>query len=177
MATTRRSPSEGILSKNLPLFLITLPRTAKSQEIFRLTALCHIVIGVEAYRAQNGLKQCHNCQQFGHVWAICKQPPRGLLCGGGHLHKECPEKKNAASTPACCNCRLAEGEKPHPANYRGCRHAKEELQKKKSQRTPKTITGRVFSNLTTPGLSFTAALRGSTAQQQQAQVSQFGLEL
>jgi hypothetical protein len=39
--------------------------------------------------------------------------------------------------------------------------------KKKSQRTPKTTTGSVFSsNLTTPGVS-TAALRGSTAQQQQ----------
>jgi hypothetical protein len=74
------------------LILITLPRTAKSQEIFRLTALCHIAIRVEAYRAQNCLMQCHNCQQFGHVWANCKQPPRCLWCGGGHLHKECPEK-------------------------------------------------------------------------------------
>jgi hypothetical protein len=67
MLTTHRSPSEGTLSKNLPLFLITLPRTAKAQEIFRLTALCHIAIRVETCRAQNGLTQCHNCQQFGHV--------------------------------------------------------------------------------------------------------------
>jgi hypothetical protein len=56
--------------------------------------------------------------------------------------------------------------KPHPANYRGCRHAKEELQKKKSQRAPKTTTGKVFSSaLTTPGVSFAAALRGSIDQQ------------
>jgi hypothetical protein len=68
---------------------------------------------------------------------------------------------------------LAEGEKAHPANYRGCRHAKEELQKRKSQRTPKTTTGRVFSSiLTTPGISFAAALRGSTAQQQKPQERQ-----
>jgi hypothetical protein len=169
MSTNRRSPSEGSLPQNLPLFLITLPRMEKSQEIFRLTALCHIAIRVEAYRAQNGLTQCHNCQQFGHVWANSKQLPHCLWCGSGHLHKESPERDNAASTPACCNCQLAEGEKPHPANYRGCRHAKE-LQKKKSQRTPKTITGRVFSsNLTMPGVSFTATLRGSTEQQQQPQ--------
>jgi hypothetical protein len=80
MSTTRRSRSEGTLSKNLPPFLITLPRTAKSQEIFRLTALCHIAIRVEAFRAQKGLTQCHNCQQFGHVWANCKQPPRCVWC-------------------------------------------------------------------------------------------------
>jgi hypothetical protein len=117
-----------------------------------------------------GLTQCHNCQQFGHVWANYKPPPRCLWCGGGHLHRECPEKGNTTSTPTCCNCRLAEGENPHSANYRGCRHAKEEMQKKKSQRTTKIKTRRVFSwNLTTPSLSFAAALQGSTEQQQRPQ--------
>jgi hypothetical protein len=109
MSTTRRSPSEGTVFKNFTLYLITLPRTAKSQEIFRLTAVCHIAIGVEAYGGQKSLTKCHNYQQFGHVWANCKKPPRCLWCGGGLMHKECPEKENAASTPACCNCQLAEG--------------------------------------------------------------------
>jgi hypothetical protein len=52
MRTTRRAPSEGT-TRNLPLFLITLPRTAKSQEIFNLNSLCHISIRVEEYRAQS----------------------------------------------------------------------------------------------------------------------------
>jgi hypothetical protein len=85
------------------LFLITLPRMAKSHEIFKLSSLCHISISVEGYRAQTGLTQCHNYQQFGHVWANCTQPPNCLWCRGGHLHKECPEKGNSSSTPACCN--------------------------------------------------------------------------
>jgi hypothetical protein len=110
------------------LFLITLQRTAKSQEIFKLQYLCHISIKGEAYRAQTGLTQYHTCQQFGHVWVNCKQSPRCLWCGGGHLHKECPQKGNPDLTPACCNCRLAEGGKAHPANYRGCKHARKELQ-------------------------------------------------
>jgi hypothetical protein len=83
MTATRRPHPEGSKTANLPLFLITLPRTAKSHEIFRLPSLCHIAIRVEVYRAQNGLTQCHNCQQFGHVWANCKQPPRCLWRGGG----------------------------------------------------------------------------------------------
>jgi hypothetical protein len=45
-------------------------------------------------------------------------------------------KANPSSTPTCCNCQLAEGEKAHPSNYQGCRHAKEEMRKRKSQRTP-----------------------------------------
>jgi hypothetical protein len=62
MTTTRRSPPEVSKTINLPLFLITLPRTAKSQEIFQLPSLCHISIKVEAYRAQSALTQYHNCQ-------------------------------------------------------------------------------------------------------------------
>ncbi|XP_033611609.1 uncharacterized protein LOC117283140 [Cryptotermes secundus] len=67
-------------------------------------------------------------------------------------------------TPTCCNCQLAEGDKPHPANYWGCRHAREELQKRKAKRTPKTAT-EVFSSNFTPGVSFMAALRGNAEQQ------------
>jgi hypothetical protein len=89
------------------------------------------------------------------------------------MRKDGPEREKAASTPECCNCKLLEGEKPHPANYRGCRHAKEELQKSKLRRAPKTSTGRMFTSiLTTPGVSFVAALRGSAAQQQQPQACQ-----
>jgi hypothetical protein len=153
MSFTRLSPSEGTPTKP-SLFLITLPRTAKSQEIFRLTALCQIAIMVEAYRPQNGLTQCHNCHYFDHVWANSKQSPRCLWCGGGHLHKKSSERENAVSKLACCNCQLAEGGKAHPVNYYGPRHAKGELRKRKSQRTLKTTTGSVFSSdLTTLGTS------------------------
>jgi hypothetical protein len=76
------------------------------------------------------------------------------------MHRDCPEKGNAASTPACCNCQLAEGETAHPANYRGFRYAKEEMRrKKKPQGAPKNTTGKVFSsNFTKPTVSFAAAL-------------------
>jgi hypothetical protein len=171
MTTTRRSSPKEPKVTNLPLFLITLPRSAKSQDIFHLPSLCHIAIKVEAYRTQSALTQCHNYQQFGHIWANCNQLPRCLWCRGGHLHKECPEKENAAST-ACCNCKLLEEEKPHPANYRGCRHVREKLQKRKSQKTPRTTTGRLFSyNTITPGVSFAAALRGGSAQKEQPQAT------
>jgi hypothetical protein len=43
MSTTRRSPVEGDpMTKNRPLFLVTLPGAEKSQEFFKLTRLCHI---------------------------------------------------------------------------------------------------------------------------------------
>jgi hypothetical protein len=49
MAAIRRSPPEGSKTIN-PIFLITLPRTVESQEMFRMSNLC-ISIMVEASRA------------------------------------------------------------------------------------------------------------------------------
>jgi hypothetical protein len=110
MTTNRRSSAEGTTSVNLPLFLITLTRTTKSQDIFTLTSICHFAIKVELFKAQNILTQCYNCQKFGYVWANWKQPPRCMWSGGNHLHKDCPEKENTSSTPTCCDCQLAERE-------------------------------------------------------------------
>jgi hypothetical protein len=68
---------------------------------------------------------------------------------------------------------LAEGENPHSGNFRGCRQAKEEWQRKKSQKSPKTTTGRVFSSTpTTPGLNFAAGIRGRREQNQRTQATQ-----
>jgi hypothetical protein len=60
-----------------PLFLITLPRTSKSHEIFKLMSLFHIAVRVEAHNVQTGLTQCYNCQQLTN----CKQPFRCVWCG------------------------------------------------------------------------------------------------
>jgi hypothetical protein len=47
------------------------------------------------------------------------------------------------------------------------------MQKNKSQRTPRTTTGRVFfSTHTTQGMTFAAALRGKTEEQRQPQTHQ-----
>jgi hypothetical protein len=72
MSTDRRS-SETTTSITLPLLLVTLSGTAKSQDISKFSNLSHISIKVEAYKSQNALMQCYNCQKFGDVWANCKQ--------------------------------------------------------------------------------------------------------
>jgi hypothetical protein len=51
ITTTHRSPSEEDPKKSdFPIFLITLPRTVKAKDIFKLTDFCHISIRVEAYK-------------------------------------------------------------------------------------------------------------------------------
>jgi hypothetical protein len=80
MTTTRRTPQETKII-TLLLFLITLPRTPKSQEIFRLQKLCHIAIRVEAYRNQNSLTQCYNCHSLATYGQTASSHP--AVCGAG----------------------------------------------------------------------------------------------
>jgi hypothetical protein len=130
MQATRTSPNGQAHVAPFPLFLVTLTRNITYKKIFKLNSFNHTIIEVELYRTQSGLTQYCNCQNFGHVWANWKQPPRCLRCGGGHLHRECPEKTNTEYTPSCCSCTLGEGGNPHPTSYRGCSYAKEELQRR-----------------------------------------------
>jgi hypothetical protein len=82
----------------------------------------------------------------------------------GHLHRECLEKSKEDSTPACCNCKLAEGEKPHPSNYRGCSHTKK-MCRRKIQRAPKPSMGWGFSSkYITARMSFVEALHSKADQ-------------
>jgi len=84
-------------------------------------------------------------------------PSHCLGWGGGHLHKERPEKTNENSTPSSCNCTQAEVGTPQPSNYRGCSHA--EVSK---EGTGEESPGIVFSSrYTTPPIPFTTAVRRS----------------
>lgn len=100
---------------NLPLFLIHLPNTQKSKEIFQMTELFYMVIKVENYRSPMRTMQCHNCQFFHHTSEFCKMSPRCVKCNLKHSTNECSLGKEKSDNPTCCNC----GGK-HPANYRGC---------------------------------------------------------
>jgi hypothetical protein len=63
--------------------------------------------------------------------------------------------------PTCCNFQLAEGEAAHPSYYRGCRHAKEKMYKRKAQGTRDNTKARVFSSkLVKSNLPFASAVRG-----------------
>jgi hypothetical protein len=75
MMATRTAINSQTHVEPLPLFLVTLTRNVKSQQIHNLNSLNYIIIKVELYRAQPDFTHCHNCHNFGHVWANCKQPP------------------------------------------------------------------------------------------------------
>jgi hypothetical protein len=58
LTTNRGAQNRQTYAENLPLFLVTLTRNVKSQEILKLNSLKHTIMKVESYRVQTGLTQC-----------------------------------------------------------------------------------------------------------------------
>jgi hypothetical protein len=64
------------------------------------------------YSHGNQVKQCYNCNQWGHTQAACGKQARCGECAGSHQSRECPKQR-----VSCCNCGRA-----HRAWQRGeCR--------------------------------------------------------
>jgi hypothetical protein len=118
----------------------------------------HVVIKVEAYRAQTSLMQCYDCQIFGHVWANCKQPPDAHGVEAATSIKYALNRTRRHQFLSAATASWLRGKKLRPSNCRSCCHAKEELLRRKAQQAPaKNPPGRQFSSrLTTPNLFFAA---------------------
>ena len=72
-----------------------------------------IVYKVEEFRQPVSVRQCFNCQCFGHSAQNCKSKQKCVICCENHSHKGCPKKE--AKQPKCANC-----SGPHVASYKGC---------------------------------------------------------
>jgi hypothetical protein len=118
------------------------------------------VIKIEAYKSQKGLTHCYNSQHFCHIGVNCKQSLLCLWYGCGQCFYENTEKQNSESVAIFCRYDLQDCESPHPAIYRGCNYAKQELQRRRNPRvTTQVSAGRTFfSKYTTPDRLFAAPI-------------------
>jgi len=66
------------------------------------------------------MRQCFNCQSFGHSSNFCGKPPKCVKCDLSHASKDCT--KPASTPPKCTNCG---GD--HPANFSGCPRYQQQL--------------------------------------------------
>jgi hypothetical protein len=107
--TTRRSPPGEPKLSNLPLFLVTLPRTAKSQNFSNCQASATLP---SRWRHINRRTPSRSATTVSSS-ATSGQTANSLSVVYGAWATTCtksaPKKENAASTPACCNCQLRKG--------------------------------------------------------------------
>jgi hypothetical protein len=51
------------------------------------------------------IRQCHNCQKYGHIGSTCSNPTNCVFCAEKHHSRDCQRKKDATlSERKCANC-------------------------------------------------------------------------
>ena len=103
-------------SRVLPMFQLEISDPADAKALLSQNLMCNvtgILYKVEEFRQPVSVRQCFNCQCFGHSAQNCKSKQKCVICGENHSHKGCPKKE--AKQPKCANC-----SGPHVASYKGC---------------------------------------------------------
>ena len=98
------------------MFQLEISDPAEAEALLLQNLMCNvtgIVYKVEEFRQPVSVRQCFNCQCFGHSAQNCKSKQKCVICGENHSHKGCPKKE--AKQPKCANC-----SGPHVASYKGC---------------------------------------------------------
>ena len=103
-------------SRILPMFQLEISDPAEAEALLSQNLMCNvtgIVYKVEEFRQPVSVRQCFNCQCFGHSAQNCTSKQKCVICGENHSHKGCPKKE--VKQPKCANC-----SGPHVASYKGC---------------------------------------------------------
>ena len=80
----------------LPMFQLEISDPAEAEALLSQNLICNvtgIVYKVEEFRQPVSVRQCFNCQCFGHLAQNCKSKQKCVICGENHSHKGCPKKK------------------------------------------------------------------------------------
>ena len=100
----------------LPMFQLEISDPAEVEALLSQNLKCNvtgIAYKVEEFRQPVSVRQCFNCQCFGHSAQNCKSKQKCVIYGENQSQKGCPKKE--AKQPKCANC-----SGPHVASYKGC---------------------------------------------------------
>ena len=100
----------------LPVFQLEISDRAEAEALLSRNLMCNvtgIVYKVEEFRQPVSVRQCFNCQSFGHSAKNCRSKPKCVICGESHSHEG--RLKKEAKQLKCANC-----SGPHVASYKGC---------------------------------------------------------
>ena len=150
-----KSKKDGRL---LSIFQLEISDPAEAEALLSQNLVCNItgiVYKVEEFRQPVSVRQCFNCQCFGHSAQNCKSKQKCVICGENHSHKGCPPKKEAKQ-PKCANC-----SGPHVASYKGCPEYKKQAFRQHVVNNQKSYAAAVSQNSlpqpkTTQTFQFTA---------------------
>jgi hypothetical protein len=82
-------------------------------------------LAAEKYHHEARIKQCFQCQKFGHIGTQCQNKPVCTYCAQDHPTRSCPRHSGKSIELKCANCHKV----GHPARSRRCELYGKELEK------------------------------------------------
>ena len=145
----------------LPMFLVEMTQSKKTDEFPKLRGLLNMSIRVEPYKAPTAPLQCFRCQRYGHGANSCNAMQRCVKCGMEHSAKGCEIPHELFKCALC-------GEN-HSASYKGCQiyknilKAKKQPVKTKPVETPTPTVRKFTSKKVVEGATFASMSGGKEA--------------
>jgi hypothetical protein len=88
------------------IYVVTFQPGTDTNKVLQLHKLCHYIVKWEKYKNSRPIRQCFNCQSFGHSSTFCGRPSKCVKCDQQHASKDC--SKPASSPPKKTNVLTAE---------------------------------------------------------------------
>nr|CAH7760020.1 unnamed protein product [Callosobruchus chinensis] len=85
----------------MPLVVVILPKTEKSQQVFNEHELLGLSITVEVQKNSRLIGECHRCQKYGHAQSHCTASPKCLKCAQDQMTHLCQTGQEARK---CAHC-------------------------------------------------------------------------
>ena len=89
--TKTGSSTRKVLTR-FPVFVVTFTPGTDVRKVLQTTKLCHCIIRWEKYKNSRPVRQCYNCQAFGHSSNFCGKISRCVKCDQQHATKDCKKK-------------------------------------------------------------------------------------
>ena len=98
------------------MFRLEINDPTEAQALISQNLVCQvtvIVYRVEEFRSPVSVKQCYNCQSFGHSAKTCISKQKCLICRENHSHKGCPIEKQKKNNKKQQNVLIVTGHMLH----------------------------------------------------------------
>jgi hypothetical protein len=110
---TKTDKTTQTLVTKYSVFVVTFQPGTDVCEVLEIKKVCHCIIRWEKYKNTKPVRQCFNCQSFGHSSNFCGKPSkcvkvRSTTCNAG-------KQKPIGTPPKCIDCGGT-----HPANFTNC---------------------------------------------------------
>ena len=90
------------------------------RKVLQIRKLCHCIVKWEKFKNSRPVRQCFNCQSFGHSSNFRGKPSKCVKCDQPNATKDCT--KPVGTPTKCVNCG---GD--HPAKFSGCPRYQQQL--------------------------------------------------